>query len=185
MSQDCHPRKSVLPKGEKLGSKHTVTFSKGTWHHIKNPGKKGSIARNCAKSVSAPKFVEKTQRRNFAPRKMRRQRSTGLGEKCPKAQKQRQGYVLLLYRSVGNHRYVVVVQDLATQWIQSYPCKTKTSQEREKSSRKFLEPSEKPKVFYIDNTLEFATCEDLFIMESSDFNTSIDLRRMPKDQYAE
>ena len=31
----------------------------------------------------------------------------------------------------NNHRYVVVVQDLATQWIQSYPCKTKTSQEME------------------------------------------------------
>ena len=25
----------------------------------------------------------------------------------------------------NNHRYAVVVQDLATQWIQSYPCKTK------------------------------------------------------------
>ena len=31
--------------------------------------------------------------------------------------------------SRNNHRYAVVVQDLATQWIQSYPCKTKTSQE--------------------------------------------------------
>ena len=28
-----------------------------------------------------------------------------------------------------NHRYAVMVQDLATQWLQSYPCKTKTSQE--------------------------------------------------------
>ena len=28
-----------------------------------------------------------------------------------------------------NHRYAIVLQDLATQWIQSYPCKTKTSQE--------------------------------------------------------
>ena len=27
--------------------------------------------------------------------------------------------------SPNNHRYAVVVQDLATQWIQSYPCKTK------------------------------------------------------------
>ena len=27
----------------------------------------------------------------------------------------------------NNHRYAVVVQDLATQWIQAYPCKTKTS----------------------------------------------------------
>ena len=43
----------------------------------------------------------------------------------------------------NNHRDAVVVQDLATQWIQSYPCMTKTSQETEKSSRKFLEPSEK------------------------------------------
>ena len=24
-----------------------------------------------------------------------------------------------------NHRFAVVVQDLATQWLQSYPCKTK------------------------------------------------------------
>ena len=29
--------------------------------------------------------------------------------------------------SRNNHRYAVVVQDLATQWIQAYPCKTKTS----------------------------------------------------------
>ena len=28
--------------------------------------------------------------------------------------------------SRNNHRYAVVVQDLATQWIQAYPCKTKT-----------------------------------------------------------
>ena len=32
-----------------------------------------------------------------------------------------------------NHQYAVVVQDLATQWIQSYLCKSKTSQETEKS----------------------------------------------------
>ena len=30
--------------------------------------------------------------------------------------------------SRNNHRYAVVVQDFATQWIQAYPCKTKTSQ---------------------------------------------------------
>ena len=32
--------------------------------------------------------------------------------------------------SRNNHRYAVVVQDLATHWIQSYPCKTKTSQDK-------------------------------------------------------
>ena len=42
-----------------------------------------------------------------------------------------------------------MVQDLATQWIQSYPCKTKTSQETQRSSQKFLEPNRKPKVIHL------------------------------------
>ena len=64
--------------------------------------------------------------------------------------------------SLNNRRYAVVVQDLATQWIQSYPCKTKTSQETQRSFRKFLEPERKPKVIYTDNSLEFGkSCEDL------------------------
>ena len=45
--------------------------------------------------------------------------------------------------SRNNHGYAVVVQDLATQWIPSYPCKTKTSQEVEKTLQKFLEPTRK------------------------------------------
>ena len=48
--------------------------------------------------------------------------------------------------SRNNHPYAVVVQDLATQWWQSYPCKTKKSQETQKSLMKFLEPTRKPKV---------------------------------------
>ena len=71
--------------------------------------------------------------------------------------------------SRNNHRYSVVVQDLATQWIQSYPCETKTSQKTEKRLRKFLEPSEKKKVICTDNSVEFAK---RFIMESQDVNTS-------------
>ena len=64
--------------------------------------------------------------------------------------------------SRNNHRYAVVVQDLATQWIQSYPCKTKTSQETQRSSQEFLEPHRKPKVIYTDNSLEFGNaCEEL------------------------
>ena len=43
--------------------------------------------------------------------------------------------------SRNNHRFAVVVQDLATQWIQAYPCKTKTSQETQRSLQKFLEPT--------------------------------------------
>ena len=57
--------------------------------------------------------------------------------------------------SRNNHRYAVVVQDLATQWIQTYPCKTNTSQETQRSLQKFLEPERKPKVIYTDNSLEF------------------------------
>ena len=64
--------------------------------------------------------------------------------------------------SRNNHRYAVVVQDLATQWIQAYPCKTKTSRETQRSLQKFLEPDRKPKIIYTDNSLEFGkACEDL------------------------
>ena len=63
--------------------------------------------------------------------------------------------------SRNNHRCAVVVQDLATQWIQSYPCKTLTSQETQKSLMKFLEPTRKPKVIYTDNSIEFGkSCEE-------------------------
>ena len=65
-------------------------------------------------------------------------------------------------QSRNNDRYAVVVQDLATQWTPSYPCKTKTSQETERSFRKFLEPSHRPKVENTDNTMEFGRArEDL------------------------
>ena len=50
--------------------------------------------------------------------------------------------------SRNNHRFAVVVQDLATQWMQAYPCKNKTSQETQRSLQKFLEPERKPKVIY-------------------------------------
>ena len=64
--------------------------------------------------------------------------------------------------SRNNHRYAVVVQDLATQWIQAYPFKNKTSQETQRRLQKFLEPERKPKVIYTDNSLEFGkACEDL------------------------
>ena len=64
--------------------------------------------------------------------------------------------------SRNNHRFAVVVQDVATQWIQTYFCKTKTSQETQRSLQKFLEPDRKPKVFYTDNSLAFGkSCEEL------------------------
>ena len=59
------------------------------------------------------------------------------------------------FESRSNHRYAVVVQDLATQRLQSYPCKSNFPQGTGKSSRKFLEPSEKLNVINTDNSLEF------------------------------
>ena len=64
--------------------------------------------------------------------------------------------------SRNNHRYAVVVQDLATQWLQSYPGKSKSSQEPQKNLMKFLEPTRKPKVIHTDNSPEFVkVCEEL------------------------
>ena len=64
--------------------------------------------------------------------------------------------------SRNNHRYASVVQDLVTQWIQSYPSKTKTSQETQRTLQKFLEPDVKPKVIYTDNSSEFAKLVEIF-----------------------
>ena len=62
----------------------------------------------------------------------------------------------------NNHRYAFVTQDLAVQWIQSHPCKTKTSQETQRILQKFLESDRKPEVICTDNSLEFdKVCEDL------------------------
>ena len=64
--------------------------------------------------------------------------------------------------SRNNHRYAIVVQDLASQWIQAYLCQTKTSQATQRSLQKFLELERKPKVIYTDNSMEFGkACEDL------------------------
>ena len=65
-------------------------------------------------------------------------------------------------RHLDSSTPAVVVQDLATKWIQSYPCESKSSQKTQKNIMKFMEPMRKPKVIYTDNSLEFGkACEDL------------------------
>ena len=88
--------------------------------------------------------------------------------------------------SRNNHRYAVVVQDLATQWIQSYPCKTKTSQETQLSLQKFLEPTKKPKVIYSGNSLQFGKpCEDPSWNHcTSQHHTNRRLMVLRREQYA-
>ena len=114
-----------------------------------------SLKTEIARSVSGPKITR-------APCRIRK------GEAVPRADNF--GDLITADHKVlsdncesrNNHRYAVVVQDLATQWIQAYPCKTKTSQETQRSLQKFLEPERKPKVIYTDNSLEFGkACEDL------------------------
>ena len=64
--------------------------------------------------------------------------------------------------SRNNHRHAMVGQDVAMQWLQSYPCKTKTSQENQKSLMSSWSRRGKPKVICTDNSLEFGkSCEEL------------------------
>ena len=49
--------------------------------------------------------------------------------------------------SRNNHRYAVVVQDLATQWIQAYPCKNKHSQETQRTCKSSWNPRGSQKSF--------------------------------------
>ena len=84
------------------------------------------------------------------------------------------------------HRYAVVVQDLATQWIQSYPCKTKTSQETHGSLRKFLDPNRKPEVIYTDNSLDFGEAlEELSWSHCTSTPRRSETNGLRREQYAE
>ena len=74
--------------------------------------------------------------------------------------------------SRSKHWYAIVAQDLATQLIQPYPCKTKTFQETEKSLQKFLEPSHKPKSCLYRQFVGVWKILWRPIMESSNLNTS-------------
>ena len=66
VSQESHPRISFLRKEGKLGSNHTVKFSKVTWHHIKIRERKGpsqGVIRKCQpqeRNPRAPKFEDRT-----------------------------------------------------------------------------------------------------------------------------
>ena len=64
--------------------------------------------------------------------------------------------------SRNHHRYAVVVQDLATQWISISFVQNRNFSRNRKELTKFLAPTWKPKVIYADTSLEFVKhCEDL------------------------
>ena len=52
--------------------------------------------------------------------------------------------------------------DLVTQWIQSYPCETKSAQETQRNLTKFLRPEENPRSIHTDTSLDVINvCEEL------------------------
>ena len=51
--------------------------------------------------------------------------------------------------SRNNHRYAVVVQDLATQWIQAYPCKTKLHKKPREACKSSWNPRGNQKSFIL------------------------------------
>ena len=56
----------------------------------------------------------------------------------------------------------MIVQELATQWLQGYPCKTENLKETGKSLQTCLDPKEEPKVNYASTSFEFGEArEDL------------------------
>ena len=67
------------------------------------------------------------------------------------------------YEFRSNHQYAVVVQDLATQWIQSYPCKTKTSQEFQKVCKSFWNPRRNEKSFALTISWNSAKLVEIFL----------------------
>ena len=84
------------------------------------------------------------------------------------------------------HRYAVVVQDLATQWIQSYPCKTKSAEETQRSLRKILPPEENPRSLETDNSLEFIeACEELDLNHGRSRPRRSDTMVLQNEQYDE
>ena len=64
--------------------------------------------------------------------------------------------------SRNNHRYAVVVQDLAIQWIQSYPCKTKILRKHEGACKSSWSRMGSLKSFTLTIPWQFGkACEDL------------------------
>ena len=58
--------------------------------------------------------------------------------------------------SRNNHRYAVVVQDLATQWIQAYPCKNKLHKKHREACKSSWNPKGRLKSFTLTVPLNSA-----------------------------
>ena len=74
VSQDSYPRKYVLREQGKLGSKHTVKISKGTWHQIRNSGNKGVHREGSSKRVRLMSVVHARQKEKSHDETLHRER---------------------------------------------------------------------------------------------------------------
>ena len=64
--------------------------------------------------------------------------------------------------SRNNHRYAVVVQDLATQWIQAYPCKTKLHKKPREACKSSWNPRGNQKSFTLTIPWNSAKLVEIF-----------------------
>ena len=61
-----------------------------------------------------------------------------------------------------HHHHAVVVQNSATRWMQSYPCRNKAAQETMRNEQRFLPQASNPGATSTDGSVEFTKeCEDL------------------------
>ena len=108
LSQDSPQRKSILWENGKLGSNHTVKFSKATMRHVKKWEMKGSIAgkhskvRTLGAKSMGSQIRGKNARRNPETGAVRPQRRLKIGKGCSRTQRGVKRYVLLSCRSLGN-----------------------------------------------------------------------------------
>ena len=107
VSRNLSRREDILRKTGKLRSNCTVTFSKGTWHHIKIRERKGpsrGVIQKCEfheRSPCDPKFEEMTQDETLHQEQHVRGVACVFGEECLEAQNNRdKSNVLLTFRSL-------------------------------------------------------------------------------------
>ena len=123
VSQDTHPRMSILRKEGKLEPNHAVKFSKSTWHQIKILDRKGpsrgiilKVWTSWAWSLRAQVWGEGTKR-NLAPRMMRPQSSMGLGVKNTSSRMRRKLRFTLLLKVRQRLRLFQNLQRNENSWL--------------------------------------------------------------------
>ena len=92
-TEDSYPKKFILREEGKLGSKHAVKFSKGTWHQIKIRERKGpsrGIIQQCEpheRSPCAPKFWERSHEETLQQERCARRVAWDLANKLNNSDK--------------------------------------------------------------------------------------------------